>query len=239
MLTEEPRPRSGARRTCSPFPDWPLVTRWTSEIATPEVDFFAILANRRSRVGVDIPEPMLAATLKLVTMLRKRQTDGRFGNWESRTVPSAGGLHAIRILALPISGPANGGIYDARAHGLRKPDDIDAVLAANRTDVAALCGAAAGVTLQLVCDSEAYGSCYDHPASLIWRDAGAICATAAFVAEALSLRAVILGRHGDQLLRLAGLPPVWTGVGAIHLGAKPDEPGAEDRKGIAARPLAK
>lgn len=162
-------------------------------------------------------EADLASLLRLGTMLRSRRLDGRFGEWESRAAPSAGGLHAIALLVLPMeSGPT--GIYDDARHRLLAPPDPARALVLNRASVAALCGARAGTTIQLLADGPRYAACYEDHCSLMWRDAGALVAILALVSTALDLNSVILGREGKDIAQAAGLER-WTAVGAIHVGA--------------------
>lgn len=150
-------------------------------------------------------------------MLRSRRFDGRFGEWESRTAPSAGGMHAVTLLVLPIGrGPT--GIYDDARHCLLAPPNPESALEINLNSVGKLCGATTGTTIQLLADGRRYAACYEDQSSLMWRDAGALVAVLALVSTALSLHSVVLGRKGGDIARAAGLGK-WTAVGAIHIGA--------------------
>jgi len=195
-----------------------LVTDWPSQVEAPERDFLSVLTARRSRTGTALSDEKLAPLLRHATQLRSRQGDGRFGPWESRTAPAAGGLHAIRILALPTEASGSFGLYDERVHGLRAPADLATVRELNRQSVLDLTGAQTGTTLQLVADGPLYASCYENWETLMWRDAGALCAVLAFVATALSLNSVVLGRHGDDIISASELPSVQIAVGAVHVG---------------------
>lgn len=212
----EPRPRLGARGIPRILPDWPSCTGWPRNVRTPEIDFLQILQARRSSIGREVDEADLASLLRLATMLRSRRIDGRFGEWESRSAPSAGGMHAIALLVLPIgSGPT--GIYDDARHCLLAPPKPERALEMNRASVDRLCGAAAGTTIQLLADGPRYAACYENHSSLMWRDAGALVTVLALVSTVLGLRSVILGREGGDIAEATGLER-WTAVGAIHLG---------------------
>ncbi len=175
------------------------------------------MTARRSGIGGDLEAVDLATVLRLSTMLRSRRQDGRFGAWESRTAPSAGGIHGVSLVALPLgSGPL--GLYDDAKHRLLHPEDDAAVRERNRASVAMLCGATAGTTVQLVADASRYAACYDDHDSLMWRDAGALLAVLSLVSTSLGLRSVILGREGGRVVEVLDVPR-WTAVGAIHLGS--------------------
>lgn len=201
------------------LPDWPVVTRWPRQVGAPEADFLAVLGARRSAVGGAVSESALAAVLRHSSMLRSRGSDGRFGIWESRSAPAAGGLHGIAMLALPVDGDAAAGVYDSDRHALLAPASIGDAVAVNRAGVMALLGACGGTTVQFVADRARYEACYRDPSSLIWRDSGALSAIVTLVAAALSLRSVVIGRHGDDVVSAAAFGGDWVGVGGVHLGS--------------------
>lgn len=178
-----------------------------------------MLGARRSNLGDTVSELELASVLRHSTMLRSRRSDGRFGTWESRASAAAGGLHAIALLVLPLVGDGPGGIYDPDRHALLSPTSISEAVRINRDNILTLLGSGGGATLQFVADSSRYDTCYENAASLIWRDAGGLAAVITLVATALSLRSVIIGRHGNPVVRAAGLDENWVGVGGVHLGS--------------------
>ena len=192
-----------------------------AHIETPPVDFFDVLAGRRSRVGGSVPTGLLGSLLWHATQLRERGFDGRFGQWESRPTPSAGGIHSIRLLAIPLDADDVAGVYDDATHAIgRLNKDAAAAIALNRASVTELTAAVAGTTLQLFADPTRLAACYDNHSSLLWRDAGAVTATLCMTAEALGLNAVPLGRHGDEVAHAFGLPAYVVGLGAVHIGAR-------------------
>ena len=169
-------------------------------------------------IGEAVFEKALATTLWHATRLRHRGSDGRFGNWESRISPSAGGLHGIELLCLPIERDCVAGFYDRERHALLAPDSLTLARNLNRESVALLAAAEAGTTVQLLADERRYAACYDNSGSLILRDAGALCVIISLVATALGLTSVILGRLGQNVVSAAGLAHRFRGVGAVHLG---------------------
>lgn len=213
----EPVPRLGVQAP-SRIP-WP--TEWTPlprAIRQPETPFLDVLRARRSAVGGPVDIDDLSSLLWHTTALRARRADGRFGiPWESRPAPSTGGLHAVRIIVLPLDGTAPAGEYLPDQHALAPihPRGVEA----NSVSVADVIGVTAGTTLQFACDLQLLAACYENPDTLGWRDAGALAATIAFTATALGLTSVVLGRVGNEVLRAAGVDPAFTGVGAVHVGS--------------------
>ena len=214
MPIEETAPRLGSEIRRTILPEWQTVTVWPRQIEAPRRDFFEVVGSRRSRTRGNLPDHKLSALLRHSTQLRERSGDGRFGTWESRTAPSAGGLHALRLLVLS---PGSYGLYDTDAHALRSAPDLSYALDLNRQSIAELTGAERGTTIPLIGDGRLYGGCYKGWETLMWRDSGALATILALVASALSLESVIVGRRGDDIVRAAGLHDDWVGAGAIHI----------------------
>lgn len=213
----EPAPRLGieARYRVPSLDEWTALPR---AIREPAAGFLDVLRARRSAIGGLVDGDDLSSLLWHATALRERRADGRFGvPWESRPAPSAGGLHAIRIVVLPLDDGAQAGEYLPDHHALAPidPNGIEA----NRASVAEMIGATTGTTLQLACDLDLLAACYDNPETLMWRDAGALAATISFAATALGMTSVALGRTGGGVLKAAGVDPRLAAVGAVHLGA--------------------
>lgn len=219
---QEPMPRLNAVSRARRLPDWPIVSNWPRQVRAPPHDFLSTLNARRSRIGGSVKEDDLASLLRHSTLLRERRFDGRFGAWESRSAPAAGGLHALHLLCLSFDKNDACGLYDAEAHALRAPHSLDSSRALNRQSVVAIAEAEAGTTLQIVADRHRYEACYDRFESLVWRDAGALTAVISLVATLLGLVSVPLGRHGDDIVHAAQLGAGFVGVGAIHIGSKPN-----------------
>jgi hypothetical protein len=214
LIDREPSPRavrSACRRAISPTPcvDLPRA------INRPSADFFDILDSRRSGTGSTLPIEVLSSLLWHSTRLRDRRP-GRFGiGSERRSAPSAGGLHPLRLLVLPVDGPL-GGIYDDHRHALAMVND--AAFELNSVSIEEILGTNQGTTIQLAADTQLVGDCYKHPESLIWRDAGALAVTICLVATALSLTATLVGRVGDAIVTAAGPLDGFAGAGAVHVG---------------------
>lgn len=157
-------------------------------------------------------------------MLRERRFDGRFGVWESRSAPSAGGLHALHLLCLPIETGLTAGLYDPEVHALRAPHALEQARALNKKSVSEIVGAVGGTTLQFVADHRRYRACYNYSESLMWRDVGAITAIICLVATNLGLMSTPLGRHGIDVVGVVDFDDGFTAAGAIHLGSTPTLP---------------
>lgn len=219
-LTEaDPKPRAqGAREAqvlslveLSPLP--PMID-------TPSADFLEVLSQRRSTIGGTPALARLASLLWHSTQLRDRSFDGRFGQWESRPAPSAGGIHPIRLLVLPLEPRAVAGVYDDAGHALGRCGlDPAQAVSLNRASVISLTGARFGTTLQLFASPDRGAACYENYGTLLWRDAGALIATICFTAEALGLSAVPIGRLGTEIVRAFGLSDGFVGLGGVHVGS--------------------
>lgn len=213
----EPLPISQVRASIDLPTDWPVVTKWPRTPAPPNVEFWSVLNQRRSDIGESAPNIRVQSLLRHATMLRARSQTGRFGTWESRSAPSPGGLHAIRILVLPVEQASHAGIYDDKMHGLRAAQNMPEAVAVNRQNIMEILDIQHGTTLQLIADCHVYTSCYKNPESLIWREAGALAMTIALCATALSLSSTPVGSHGSKTLRALGLSSNWNGVGSVHI----------------------
>lgn len=167
-----------------------------------------------------MPDDDLASLLRHSTLLRERRFDGRFGTWESRSAPAAGGIHALHLLCLPLGRNEACGIYDADVHALRAAHSLEEARALNMQSVATIAEAEEGTTLQIVVDRDRYEACYHHCDSLIWRDAGAVITVISLIATLLGLESVPLGRHGDDIVLAARLGAGFAGAGAVHIGSK-------------------
>lgn len=215
---DEPSPRIGGDRAPRELELVDLVAL-PEGIAAPATDFLGVLSRRRSRVGGPVPAGAIGSLLWHSTLLRARGFDGRFGQWESRACPSAGGLHPLRLLVLPISGNSPAGVYADGIHAVGGVGrDPRASVVANAESVRSLTAATAGTTVQLFADPTRIASCYANHETLLWRDAGAMTGVICLVAEALGLTSVPLGRHGTSIVRTFGLGAPMAGFGAVHVG---------------------
>lgn len=214
LTDKEPAPRTAATARRQTI-DAQAFIALSRAIERPLADFFDVLDARRSTTGATLTTDRLSSLLWHSMRLRERRP-GRFSiGWESRSAPSAGGLHPIRLLVLPVDG-ADGGIYDDHRHALAPV--AGAALELNRASIDEILGIGQGTTIQFAADAALVNACYENPASLIWRDAGVLTMTICLVATALGLAATPIGRIGDAIVRAAGLPDGFIGTGAVHVG---------------------
>lgn len=213
-----PVPKPGGKPVPRWSPSWPSVTDWHKPTLFPESNFMDVLRSRSSRAGGRISEDDLAILLYHSTFLRQRRDDGRFGSWESRTAPGAGGLHGIHILCLPMGTNDSAGIYGEEKHALLAADNLSLARELNARSVAEIAGATAGTTLQFIADFERYDACYEAAESLIWRDSGVLTGVVSLVGAALGLVSIPLGRHGNRIVASLNLGSRFVAVGGIHLG---------------------
>lgn len=183
-----------------------------------------MISRRRSGTGASITGDQLSSVLWHASQLRERRFDGRFGQWESRTAPSSGGIQSIHLLVLPCDASQFAGIYENEGHVLGGCGcDPSEALNLNANSVTTLTRATAGTTIQLFADPTRLAACYENYETLMWRDAGAMIATLCWIAEALELKAIPLGRHGTDIVRSFGLKAPVVGTGAVHIGAAQED----------------
>jgi SagB-type dehydrogenase family enzyme len=140
---------------------------------------------------------------------------------ESRSAPSAGGIHEIdTYLVSPDTQVVER--YDSLCHALDKlvvADEtcIDRFL----NDVRAASPAARGTVMAFIADTESIGGVYANSASLLWRDAGCVLATMHLCAEALGLAFLPLGLLGENMIAGLGMPAArFSAVGAAVAGRR-------------------
>lgn len=168
---------------------------------------------------MDLSTEALGTILLHATRLRTRGTDGRFGRWESRNVPSAGGIHGIRVIVLPVSGNAPQGLHDPDNHAIIElPGSQKASLNA-RSFLGELGLPPVGVFLQFVANEPAYRTRYENADTLIARDAGALVTVISLVAEWIGCQCRPLGHIDKGIASTAGLGPSFTGMGGALLTA--------------------
>ncbi len=176
-------------------------------------------ARRSVRHGGSFALPALASVLLASNRVITSETadDGYLRTW--RPNPSAGGRHPIDILVdvRDVEG-LKAGVYwfDAVYWSLREAHDLDAELVRSRQAVADAVSTQRppGAVLFLVADFGRTESRYDHPATLVWRDAGALMVSIQFAAAGAGLSSCPAGIGGTMRL-----PNLGVDVGAVVLGS--------------------
>src|SRR3546814_373336 len=139
---------------------------------------------------------------------------------QRRVSPSAGGLHPIHLVCIK-SEQSAAKLYEPSTHGFRVlQTDHARVHQANEREVSAVLGANRGCTVRFIADAIRVSAAYEHPESLILRDAGALLATLCFYAEWLGLAACPLGFLGRELVEELGFPSdKFAAVGGVQISA--------------------
>lgn len=185
----------------------------------PVRGFEDVLSSRRSRTAGPVPLVEVGRLLWHVCRETAPSGIGRAGlPVLHRPAPSAGGLHPFSFICVAdVEGRVV--LYDASVHGFRDiQGNTGPLLTANKAQLKQMLGTSVGVTIRFVCDRALVDAAYAHPESLILRDAGALLATVALIAEWQGLMACPLGFLGDDFLSMAGLAgDRLVGAGGIQI----------------------
>ncbi len=223
LIDDEPLPKSGSRVGGPCWPQGQIVHNFGAPTCQSQSAFFDVLRARRSRSGGPIEPELVGRVLHLAMELREQRNDGRFGFWESRSSPSAGGVHGIGACLIPLSDEDPAGLYSPEDNALIAIPNIPAARSQAIRFLDDLGLPQNGWFVQLIADVPAYSSRYRNSDSLILRDAGALCTIIGLVAEALNGWARILGHLDRGIVRALNLGPNYAGVGGVHLtGCLPD-----------------
>lgn len=168
--------------------------------------FDNVLESRYSFRAISAPSiEELSGLLKLSCAIRASK-DSEFGQIQSRTSPSAGGLHAFDILTCGTNGLENLALYDPNYHtlgrisgvtklDLRKYEDKMQELFPNSK-----CG-----SIILLANREKYSAKYGNWESLALRDSGAFLGIMHLCAARLGLKFCIGGVLGNEISEINAL----------------------------------
>jgi SagB-type dehydrogenase family enzyme len=183
----------------------------------------AVIKARRSSLPISsLSQKDLAAILWWTC---KTMLQARVGRWEHRPTPSAGGRHPIDVVVQDLASPAALFFYDTRSHALRPLARSSAVASKRLSEaVKAVTGAEVGTVLWHAAQPARTMSRYSNGSSLVWRDAGALVAMTAIVAEALGLACCPIGITGEPWLsRALNSSSAVLGVGGCVVGDRSDK----------------
>lgn len=203
---------------------WPQGATQLLSRSPPDCDpvTASLFRTRRTVRDFDAVAPSdLSGWLELSCRVQQRQPSGLGFDLTRRPSPSAGAIHPIHVvMAWPQASSWHR--YDPFDHALMAFDGGVQAREAHASLQEVLTAPAATLVL-LAAEVGRTAAKYDHAASLVWRDAGALLATMALAAHALSLAFCPLGVTGEpwtgRLLEEQGL----VGVGAAFLG-RPGSP---------------
>ncbi len=139
---------------------------------------------------------------------------------ERRPAPSGGAIHPVHVLVFR---PQIGvwGRYDCVRHGLRglgvQAPALDGLVDQARSLVAD----SSATLLWFVAEPGKTGAKYEHPQSVVWRDAGVLQGFIVAVAAGLGLGTCLLGITGHAWAERLADQGQLAGVGAVWVGGRP------------------
>lgn len=177
---------------------------WPNGTTTPlrprekplELDLAALTSQRQSRrtFRKRLDDEALGDFLWLACRNRSSRPSPFGPDQESRSHPSAGGMHPIHVLLANETGPWLR--YDPLRHSLVELTGSEAGAAAGREAASALVELGHGTLIGLLAESGKTAAKYEHQESLVWRDAGVVLGYMSLMAEALGLSFCPLGITG-------------------------------------------
>jgi hypothetical protein len=178
-----------------------------------------VLAARRSAIDQSVNWSDVAELLWHCVGYKGYAETGRAGlpiGWSA--CPTSGGLQSIRIVCLS-DDKSEPKLYDPVKHAFAiLTVDPHAAHQENGEAVKSVTGTHRGCTLRLVGDWSKLLAAYEHPETLLYRDAGCMLAVICLCAEWLGLSACPLGFLGDDMLPILGFPKNrFRAAGAIQI----------------------
>ncbi len=185
----------------------------------PQVPFQVVLESRESRRKMSPPSLNRIAEFLWHGARVRAVAVGRSGlQWEHRASPSAGGLHAIRLIC---QRPGEGAplLYDALRHQFGELSEFDGTLTVRfRENARVIVPDAEGALFCLVAEPCVVASAYKNHESLVWRDAGCLLATLHLCAQWLGLEFCPLGLLGNELVAGIDSAGLIVPAGSFMLG---------------------
>lgn len=187
-------------------------------ITTKDQDIFKIIGERRSRREFSALRPTDLSSLLWYSARTQAVSHSNYGfELEQRPVPSGGAIHPIHILIKSPDEP-HWGRYDSRQHSLIALESASLILEGLEDHSESVLPGSTATKILLVAEPGKTGAKYDHPESVIWRDAGALLAVLSVVAQALHLNYCPLGITADPWASRLGPPGLLVGVGMAMVG---------------------
>jgi hypothetical protein len=191
----------------------------------PAVNVFHVLEQRCSRrVFRRLRRSDVSYVLWFSAKRRSAIVEHERYLWQHAPSPSAGGRHPVDIFILGIAEDDESVfLYEPISHALRELSGINEAAREQLQRVAKELARADGdgTTFWFGVQALRTASVYKNPESLIWRDSGALLATVAIAAEALSLNCCALGASGSPWLeQLVDAGEAVVGTGGCVLGLR-------------------
>lgn len=185
----------------------------------PSIDL--VLAHRCSRR--EFGPLALAAFADFVWLSLRTLAVRRNSLTEHRPLPSFGGLHVVQCVFLNVPGKiANPALYDSQRHTLALLNASGEIAQAVIAAFSRVIPVGSGTLIIFAADIDRAQSVYEHPESLIWRDAGVMLGGMSLVAEALGLSFCATGRVGQAEVAKLFSTGRWMAAGGAILGSRVD-----------------
>lgn len=184
------------------------------------VDLCQLLEIRQTRrhFPEKISIEVLGQLLWLGCRSRSSRPSGLGFNLDSRPAPSAGGIHPVHILISYRQGDP-WSRYDPAYHGLVEINGTQIHADAAREMAGEVVRLDEAVLLAFVAEPGKTAAKYEHPESLVWRDAGVLLGYVSLASEALNLSFCPLGLTGEpHMAKLLGGQSELCGVGMALVG---------------------
>ncbi|MHB2083271.1 nitroreductase family protein [Pseudomonas asiatica] len=177
-----------------------------------------LLDHRRTRrTFSDLSEGQLGQLLWRCSRTQSIAASDYGFDLELRPTPSAGAMHPIHLL-LHRPGAPNWRRYDSRRHGLVELPESAEALAGLEEHCHDVLRSEHATRLLFVAEPGKTCAKYQNGESLIWRDAGALLAVMAIIADALDYSFCPLGITGEPWAGRLAPEGVLMGVGVALVG---------------------
>ncbi|MFZ6654730.1 nitroreductase family protein [Undibacterium sp. TJN19] len=214
----DPRPRN-ERQIYQPF-NWPT----GDSVVLPQPtfskqSFVDVISTRRSqRVFGAITEQDISKLFWLSSHAISKTPSGFGYDLSYRPVPSAGAIHPLHLLILPVQAK-HWQLYNSFTHSLIEiptgmPASLDAI-----QEVSSYVQPQNGAIIWIAAEPGKTASKYENANSLIWRDTGALIAQLGLVATYLGLNFCSLGMTGNSWARMLDQHELICGVGVALIGS--------------------
>lgn len=177
----------------------------------------ALARRRSSRAFSALPIETLGQLLWHTARTIERFPSPYGFDLQLRPVPSGGAIHPVHVLAwLPAE--REWAWYSSTSHRLHFLGDdgkrLDALVDAAR----AMLPECSGTLLAFVAEPGLTTAKYEHPDSVVWRDAGVLQGTLAIAAASLNLECCLLGLTGNPWVESLADEGKLSGVGLAAVG---------------------
>lgn len=180
----------------------------------------ALAARRSERVFAPIPDALLGAVLWHSARTLQTASSPYGFPIERRPTPSAGAIHPIHLI-LELPDDKGWARYNPQEHSLDMLLIADDALRPLVDHCEAVVPRSGGQLMLFVAEPGKTAAKYEHPESLVWRDAGVLQGSVALVAASLGSNFCLLGVTGNPWVAALADEGKLKGVGVAILGVRP------------------